>query len=88
MGSPIGGLAGGENGALDALHERLRPLGCLYGPLLQVVDFLELLLDPGVPEVEGDLLLLALGVELTRGHREDEVRVLLVVDYFQSEATL
>ena len=55
---------------------------------MQVVNFLELFLDPGVPEVEGDLLLLALGVEFARRDGEDEVRVLLVVDDFQGQATL
>ena len=55
---------------------------------MQVVNFLELFLDPGVPEVEGDLLLLALGVEFARRDGEDEVSVLLVVDDFQGQATL
>ena len=78
----------GENGALDALHERLGSRGSLYRPLLQVVNFLKLLLNPRVPEVEGNFLLLTLCIQLAGGHREYKVRVLLIVDNFQGQATL
>lgn len=77
----------GENGALDALHERLGSRGSLHRPLLQVVNFLKLLLNPRVPEVEGNFLLLALRIQLARGHREYKVRVLFIVDNFQGQAT-
>lgn len=77
-----------ENGTLDALHQGLGPCGGLHCALLQIVDFLELLLDPSVPQVEGNLLLFALGVEFARRHREHEVSILFVVDDFQRQATL
>ena len=51
-----------ENRALNALHERAWPCCRLNGFFLQVIDFLKLFLNPGVPQMERNLLLLALGV--------------------------
>ena len=77
-----------ENRALDALHKRLRARRGLNRALLQVVNFLELLLDPSVPEVERYLLFLALGVQFARGHGENKVSILLVIDDFERQTTL
>ena len=77
-----------KNGALDALHQSLRACWGLHSTLLQIVNFLKLLLNPSVPEVEWNLLLFAFGIELARGHGEDEICILLVVDDFQGQATL
>lgn len=78
--SSIRCLPRGKEGALNSLHESLWSLIGFDGALLDLVDLLKLFLDPGVPQVEGDLLLLAALVELTRGHCEDKVRILLIVD--------
>ena len=51
-----------ENRALNALHERPRPCGRLHSFFLQIIDFLKLFLNPGVPQMERNLLLLALSV--------------------------
>ena len=78
----------GRNGAHETLHERLGPGLGLDGPLLQLVDLLEFLFDPSVPQVEGDLLLLALCVQLAWRHREHEVSILFIVDDFERQAAL
>ena len=79
---------GGGNSAQQSLHEGAWA-GCGFdGPLLEVVHLLKFLLNPGVPQVEGNFLLLALNVEFAGRHREHKVSVLLVVDDFERQTTL
>ena len=55
-------------------------------PPLVFVNPLQFFLDPSVPEVEGDIQLLALAVKFRRAHRKLEFAVALVVYNLEREA--
>ena len=81
-------IARAKNGGLQSFHECLWAGRGLNSALLQIVDLLQLLLDPRVPQVERYFLLFALRVQFTGRDREHEVGILLVVDNFERQATL